>query len=50
MQTWLFGTDPVGWVGPPGTAGDLAFAAATLLVTLGGFGLLLLRYRKVSVS
>lgn len=50
VQTWLFGTDPVGWVGPPGTAGDLAFAAATLLVTLGGFGLLLLRYRKVSVS
>lgn len=50
VQTWLFGTDPVGWVGPPGTAGDLAFAGVTALVAAGGFGLLLLRYRRVSVS
>lgn len=50
VQTFLFDTDPVGWVGPPGTAGGLSFTSTLLLVVLGGFCLLLLRYRKVSVS
>ena len=36
--------------GPPGAVGGLVFAAVTVLVIAGCYGLLLLRYRKVSVS
>jgi ABC-2 type transport system permease protein len=50
VQSWLFGSTPVGSFGPSGTTGDPTYAGVTLLVALAGFGLLLLRYRKVSVS
>ena len=37
-------------VGPPGTVGTLVFVAVTVLVVAGCLGLLVLRYRRVSIS
>jgi ABC-2 type transport system permease protein len=37
-------------VGPPGTAGTLVFVAVTVLVVAGCVGVLVLRYRRVSIS
>jgi ABC-2 type transport system permease protein len=50
VQTWLFGTVPNVPPGPPGTLGGPVFALVAAVIVLGSFGLLLLRYRKVSVS
>ena len=50
VQVWLFGTSTNGVTGPPGTTGGLVFALVTLAVVAGSYGLLVLRYRKVSVS
>ena len=50
VQTWALHQDsPIG-SGPPGTAGGLVFVAATVAVVAACYGLLQLRYRKVSVS
>jgi ABC-2 type transport system permease protein len=46
----LLGQDSVLAVGPPGTAGAVVFCAVTVLVVAGCLGLLLLRYRRVSIS
>ena len=46
----LLGQDSVLEVGPPGTAGTLVFAAVTVLLVAGSLGLLVLRYRRVSIS
>jgi ABC-2 type transport system permease protein len=49
LQAWVFRLDPAA-VRPPGTVGGLVFLAVTVAVIAGGYGLLRLRYRKVSVS
>jgi ABC-2 type transport system permease protein len=46
----LLGQDSALPVGPPGTAGAVVFAVVTVLVVLGCLGLLVLRYRRVSIS
>ena len=46
----LLGQDSVLAVGPPGTAGALVFSAVTVLVIAGCLVLLVLRYRRVSIS
>jgi ABC-2 type transport system permease protein len=46
----VLGQDSALPVGPPGTAGAVVFTAATVLVVAGCLGLLLLRYRRVSIS
>jgi ABC-2 type transport system permease protein len=46
----VLGLDSGNDLGPPGTAGGVVFCAVTLLVVLGCFGLLVLRYRRVSIS
>ncbi|MDQ1629455.1 MAG: type transport system permease protein [Actinomycetota bacterium] len=50
VQVWAFGSDPASLAGPPGTTGGLVCLAVTLAVIAGTYGLLLLRYRRVSVS
>ncbi len=46
----VFGTSPGSPQGPPGTLGGLVFGLVTAAVIAGGYGLLQLRYRKVSAS
>jgi ABC-2 type transport system permease protein len=46
----LLGQDSALEVGPPGTAGAVVFTAVTGLLVAGCFGLLVLRYRRVSIS
>ncbi len=46
----VLGQESVLDVGPPGTAGALVFPAVTVLVVAGCLGLLVLRYRRVSIS
>ena len=50
VQTWLFGTEPNAPPGPPGTFGGPVYALVAAVIVLGSFGLMLLRYRRVSVS
>jgi ABC-2 type transport system permease protein len=50
VQTWALGTDNPLPSGPPGTTGGLVFTAVTLAVLAACYGVLVLRYRKVSVS
>jgi ABC-2 type transport system permease protein len=50
VQTWLLRQDNPLPAGPPGTVGGLVFTVVTALVIVGCYGLLLLRYRRVSVS
>ena len=46
----LLGQDSVLEVGPPGTTGTLVFTAVTVLLVVGCLCLLVLRYRRVSIS
>ena len=50
LQTWLLDQENPLPAGPPGTVGGLVFAGVTVVLVAGCYGLLLLRYRKVSVS
>jgi len=50
VQHRLLGAQSVLPAGPPGTAGGLVFLLVTALVIVGCYGVLLLRYRRVSVS
>jgi ABC-2 type transport system permease protein len=50
VQVWLFNVDPSSQAGPPGTLGGVVFLLLTFVVIFGCYGLLLLRYRKVSAS
>jgi ABC-2 type transport system permease protein len=50
VQVWLFGAESSAQIGPPGTVGGIVFSLITVVVIAGCYGLLLLRYRKVSAS
>lgn len=50
VQSGLLGADSTLPASPPGVAGGLVFALASVLVIVGSFVALLQRYRKVSVS
>jgi ABC-2 type transport system permease protein len=50
VQVWLFNVEPSSQAGPPGTLGGVIFLILTFVVIAGCYGLLLLRYRKVSAS
>jgi ABC-2 type transport system permease protein len=48
--SWLFGADSNPPAPPPGTAGGIVYLLLTLVLIGGPYGLLLLRYRRVSAS
>lgn len=50
VQTWAFGAKSSTISHPPGTVGGLTFVLVTVALVAACYGLLLLRYRKVSVS
>jgi ABC-2 type transport system permease protein len=50
LQVWLLNAEPSTPAGPPGTIGGLIFLATAVALVAGSFALLVLRYRKVSIS
>jgi ABC-2 type transport system permease protein len=50
VQTWALRAENPLPAGPPGTAGGLVFVAVAVALVAACYGLLVLRYRKVSVS
>jgi ABC-2 type transport system permease protein len=50
VQVWALGAQTSTVEGPPGTTGGLVFVAAAVGLVAACYGLLLLRYRRVSVS
>jgi ABC-2 type transport system permease protein len=50
VQVWLFNAEPSSQAGPPGTLGGVVFLLLALTEVAACYGLLLLRYRKVSAS
>jgi ABC-2 type transport system permease protein len=50
VVVWAFGTTNASVEPPPGNVGGIVFLLVSLAVVAACFGLLLLRYRKVSVS
>jgi ABC-2 type transport system permease protein len=50
VSSWVFGAKSNAIAPPPGTTGGIVFVLATIALVAGCYGLLLLRYRKVSVS
>jgi ABC-2 type transport system permease protein len=50
VQVWVLGAESSAQVGPPGTLGGVVFVLLTVAVIAACYGLLLLRYRKVSAS
>jgi ABC-2 type transport system permease protein len=50
VQTWAFRAAPAGIAEPPGTIGGITFVVVTIALIAACYGLLVLRYRKVSVS
>jgi ABC-2 type transport system permease protein len=50
VQTWLLGAKTSTISRPPGTAGGLTFVAVTIALVAACYWLLVLRYRRVSVS
>jgi ABC-2 type transport system permease protein len=49
VQSAVLGAESVLPEGPPGTTGAIVFVLAVVVVVVGSFGALLLRYRKVSI-
>lgn len=49
FQVWVFGASSSAVAGPPGASGGIAFVLVTFALIAGCWGLLTLRYRKVSV-
>jgi len=50
VQVWLFNAESSSQAGPPGTLGGVVFLILTVVEVAACYGLLLLRYRKVSAS
>jgi ABC-2 type transport system permease protein len=50
VQTWALGAKTSTNSSPPGTTGGIVFVLVTVALVAGCYGLLVLRYRKVSVS
>ena len=50
VQTWAFGAKSSTISNPPGTAGGITFVLVTIALVAACYGLLVLRYRKISVS
>jgi ABC-2 type transport system permease protein len=50
VQVWLLRAEPSSEAGPPGTLGGVFFVFVAVAVVAGCYGLLLLRYRKVSAT
>lgn len=50
LLRWLFDAPIAGAPDPPGALGGWVYLAVTLAVAAGAYGLLVLRYRRVSVS
>ena len=50
VRVWLFGGPSATVAGPPGNAGGLVFALVTVALVAGCYALLLVRYRRVTVS
>ena len=50
IQVWLLGAKSSSVVGPPGNLGGVVFVLLTVALIASCYGLLLLRYRKVSAS
>jgi ABC-2 type transport system permease protein len=50
VQRRLLGADSVLANGPPGTAGAIVFPLLVVLLVAGSYALLMLRYRRVSIS
>jgi ABC-2 type transport system permease protein len=50
VQTWAFRAKSSIDMPPPGTTGGIVFVLVTIAIVAGCFGLLSLRYRRVSVS
>jgi ABC-2 type transport system permease protein len=50
VQTWAFGAKSSTISHPPGATGGITFVLATIALVAACYGLLVLRYRKVSVS
>jgi len=50
VQVWALHAETSTQIGPPGTTGGLVFLGVTIGLIAGLYGLLLLRYRAVSVS
>jgi ABC-2 type transport system permease protein len=50
LQTFALRAKTSSDIGPPGTTGGLVFVLAAIALVAGCYGLLVLRYRKVSVS
>jgi ABC-2 type transport system permease protein len=50
VQTWALGAKTSTNTSPPGTTGGIVFVLVTIALVAGCYGLLVLRYRKVSVS
>lgn len=50
VQVWAFGAKSSSIASPPGTTGGLVFVLVTVALVAACYGLLVLRYRRVSVS
>jgi ABC-2 type transport system permease protein len=50
VQTWALGAKTSTNTSPPGTTGGIVFVLVTIALVAGCYGLLVLRYRRVSVS